>query len=414
MENKHLKIFKLVQHTPMWHFQSEEIGCCLRASEVKPKLDRFIAEKSGKPYSALNYKMSFIPSGKKKIINDSFFNQKGKKVNKFPLYFGNIKENTKKLILYPSDKATIEMRIFSLDTALLTEICEYINAFFACTSFGTRQDKGFGFFYPKDIEFNSSDASYCFDVPDIQGRFEELFNYIHYFHKMIRSGINERGVYYKSFMFHYARECGENWDKPVIRHHFQLFNPVYKHICGEPSTIAHIQDKFTARIEMIKDYSRLQNEEKYRNSHWIFRDALGLSNTQQWLAYNDTISIESANSNIKRFKSPITYRPVPMEGGRYRVFLYLSPIHPDYKEASFIIKNKPNIIKNKPKYGTPQLPMTDMKIYNKFSLDDYLDYVLNYCYSVNSISSNGRNSYVDYIFKKKDSKVNFRKINKSI
>ncbi|MEG1331776.1 MAG: hypothetical protein RSC97_10070, partial [Eubacterium sp.] len=40
------KVIHLTQITPLIHFQSEEPGACLRASEVKPKLDRFIMKRS--------------------------------------------------------------------------------------------------------------------------------------------------------------------------------------------------------------------------------------------------------------------------------------------------------------------------------------------------------------------------------
>lgn len=409
MENEHLKIIKLVQHTPMWHFQSQESGCCLRASEVKPKLDRFIAEKSGKPYAALNYKMSFKPLVRKRILKDSFFNHNGNKENLYPLYFGNIKANKKRLILYPNEEASIEMYLFSLNTNLLKEINEYINLFFACNSFGTRQDKGFGFFYPEGVVFDDSEASYFFDVPDIEGKYTELFNYIHYFHKMIRSGINEKGAYNKSFMYHYAQECGENWDKPVIRYYFQLLNPVYTYICGKGSTIPYIQDRFTVQEDMEKEYSRLDKEEKFRNSHWLFREALGLSNTQKWMAYNDTISIESTDKNIKRFKSPITYRPVPIGDGKYRIYLYLSPIDLNYKNTTFRIKNKPDSVRG---YGPPKPAMTNMKIYKDFSLEKYLDFVLDYCHAGKPIG-NGNNKYAEHIFQAQDGIVNFKKISKS-
>ena len=33
---------KLKQQTPMLHFQPDETGACLRGTEVKPKLDKFI------------------------------------------------------------------------------------------------------------------------------------------------------------------------------------------------------------------------------------------------------------------------------------------------------------------------------------------------------------------------------------
>lgn len=38
------KEYKLVQHTPLIHFQHSEPHACLRATEVKPKLDRFLIE----------------------------------------------------------------------------------------------------------------------------------------------------------------------------------------------------------------------------------------------------------------------------------------------------------------------------------------------------------------------------------
>lgn len=40
--------FTLKQHTPIIHFQHDQHGATLRATEVKPKLDRFILEKLGK------------------------------------------------------------------------------------------------------------------------------------------------------------------------------------------------------------------------------------------------------------------------------------------------------------------------------------------------------------------------------
>lgn len=37
--------YKLKQITPMIHFQADEVGATLRASEVKPRLDKFITDK---------------------------------------------------------------------------------------------------------------------------------------------------------------------------------------------------------------------------------------------------------------------------------------------------------------------------------------------------------------------------------
>jgi hypothetical protein len=64
--------FTLKQHTPLIHFQHEQAGATLRASEVKPKLDKFLIDKLGgidkarkehpdwfisKEHEAFNYKL---------------------------------------------------------------------------------------------------------------------------------------------------------------------------------------------------------------------------------------------------------------------------------------------------------------------------------------------------------------------
>lgn len=436
------KIITLVQHTPMWHFQSREAGCGLRATEVKPKLDRFMIGKTGREnlpasywidharseqadYFALNYKLSFIPAGKKEVIGSI-----REKKNLFPLFFGNIgtdREQKKELVYYPDG---IEMHIFCLNDGLLKLILSSLNAFFACTGFGTRQSKGFGLFYPrnnpeKENEANTFDfsgASYQFDVTlgsahlknvdemfatALENTFSELFKYIHYFHKMIRGGINEGGVYYKSLMYHYARakkdreEKRENWDKPVIRHHFQLYKNVYKTICGVSS---HPESGYHSRKEMKEEYVRLN---KGVNSKWLFREALGLSGNQMWKAYGDTIYIESEDPEINRFKSPILYRPVPRGEGNYSIYLYIlaieAQVHQRYYETTFRIRDK----------GGRADPLSGMQIYSGFSLSDYLDFVMQRCKE--GVKGEGTNpairQYVEPVFNEKD---NFRKIKKEL
>lgn len=42
---KYSRVFYLEQVTPMIHFQAKEEGAILRASEVKPRLDKYIVKK---------------------------------------------------------------------------------------------------------------------------------------------------------------------------------------------------------------------------------------------------------------------------------------------------------------------------------------------------------------------------------
>ena len=78
--------FTLKQHTPIIHFQSDQSGATLRATELKPKFDRFLMEqfeKEGVDYSsylirgqegALDYKVKIISSqGIKDLPNKSLY-----------------------------------------------------------------------------------------------------------------------------------------------------------------------------------------------------------------------------------------------------------------------------------------------------------------------------------------------------
>lgn len=415
--NKFSRVYHLKQVTPMWHFQSYEKGCCLCASEVKPKLDKFLSKKGlmfngngNVDQKSFDYKLSFVAPDENPVL-DNF---------KSPLFFGNTRNknddsrNDKQAVFYKNE---IIVKIFSFNNLVLNEIDKNIREFFLTTSFGTRQDKGFGCFVISDSTSDTrSDstileevASYVFKVQlaetsvadknDWEERtFYKLFNYILYFHKMIRSGINEpkykkegkeyvldeygkkvldekRTFYYKSFMYHYAKSLGETWDKPVIRHNFELFNDKYKRIC----------------------VSRNINEERYKSSKILFRDALGLATDQSWTKYKsmdsdrkfrvDQIKIRGqkriGNSDgydsVDRFKSPILYRPyLNLENSVNKVYLILDQdsLEKFKEDSSFVVSKEPD----KDCYAKKTYsPLSDMIIYKDFNLENYLDFVKDYC-----------------------------------
>lgn len=438
----HYRTIKLVQHTPMWHFQSKQKGCCLRASEVKPKLDRFLAEINHKEYTPLDYKMHFSVQSEPIELNETFTNKNGREMSNFPLFFGNMNNPDKKHLVYHNDKDhLIEMHLFSLDTSLLDSIVKVLPAFFACHSFGTRQDKGFGCFYPKansDNEnfkkFDNSGASYMFTTTPSKdgsptGVFKQLFKFIETFHKMIRSGVNyPKRTYCKSFMFFYADskkgEKGEkvHWDKPVIRHHFCLKHPRYESRCGHPVTG---RDSVPVQESMRKMYRELEalsknndGKNNRENNRWLFRDALGLASSQEWKDYNDTLNIagESKDANgkitsIKRFQSPILYRPVPNGDGSFTVYIYLKPIPETYRNADFTVTDNPG---RACLHRKPGQPLTGMKIYKDFKLDEYFEFIINFCNhpGVKIEGENNNDYYIKGLFinKQRDGKLNFRKV----
>lgn len=419
----------------MWHFQADTAGCVLRATEVKPKLDRFLRtkEKLDKSWfvkdreDALDYKLWFVAPDK----GPSELNGKH-----YPLFFGNMGgEQQKKLIFYNGE---IKMYLFSLNDALIKCIKRHLFEFFATHSFGTRQDKGFGFFFPVDIDgekgnFNQPfGAHYQFEYQwtDYGKKFQdpakrppyssweysyvETFKAIHYFHKLIRSGINEGKCYYKSLMYFYAQDKGKQWDKPTIRHHFQFYTKVYQSICGQlkppyqeiiPRRNRQPEVKvYYRREDMAKEFSAVDSESKL-----LFRDALGLASEQQWKAYKDSISIKAQDPDFARFKSPVMYRPV-IQGNKCRVYIHWDESSlAELKRQRFIISHKAEKrpeVENRP---DTIAPLTGMQVYGQFSLEDYFDFILKR-YEGGKITRGGDydNSYIKYIFSLNH--VNFRKV----
>lgn len=432
-DTAHYRTIDLVQHTPMWHFQSDQKGCCLRASEVKPKLDRFLAEINQKEYTPLDYKMHISVQCNPIELKETFKNKNGRKVSNFPLFFGNMNNPDEKHLVYHNNKDhPIQMHLFSLDSKLLDSIVKVLPAFFACHSFGTRQDKGFGCFYPQQDEENKKDfdysgASYMFTTTpskddSLTEIFKQLFKFIETFHKMIRSGVNyPKKTYCKSFMFCYADsmngEHGEKvrWDKPVIRHHFCLKHPKYESRCGETVTGSDAVPVQESMQEMYPELEALR-ENGYKNNRWLFRDALGLASSQEWKDYNDTLNIageskdaDGRNIPVKRFQSPILYRPVPNGDGSFTVYIYLKPIPETYRNADFTITDKPG--RNNPR-RQPEQPLTGMKIHKDFKLNEYFEFIINYCHHP-GVTIIGKDDYYIrglFINKQRDGKLNFRKV----
>lgn len=162
---------KLTQQTPMIHFQAREgmsAGLGPRATEVKPKLDRFAAlwykrhndkdlpdewmvefdeerkKKGKKPeHSALNYVLRITASSKEPVVQKPDNNVKS-------VYFGNMGENTaKKLQIFNTGPVSLYIRCFIPGLKKLLEDC--IETFFLMHNFGMRQDKGLGGFIPEGM-----------------------------------------------------------------------------------------------------------------------------------------------------------------------------------------------------------------------------------------------------------------------
>ena len=178
-----VKKYTLEQYTPHIHFQADEEGACLRASEVKPKLDKFLLSylsrkklfdsvpeewfivKEDENKRALNYKVSVCGIGTPTLI-DNFRNTS---------YFGNMGDsNDKKGVLYKSGlELTViagaqtenrRLNIGNNNYSLLGLVDYCLPAFFTFNCFGTRNTKGWGSYGIHSVKVNEK---YLLDFVDV-------------------------------------------------------------------------------------------------------------------------------------------------------------------------------------------------------------------------------------------------------
>ena len=236
---------QLEAQSPIIHFQHNQAGATLRASEVKPKLDRFLLNKmeqetgkrvavlkkdngyavmfTDKEHNALNYRMNFEVPGNAYWVEPGTF-----KPESYSIYYGNSgvhdeKEKKKAVFTNPV------MNLMCFNQVLRNYIEKYLVEFFAVTNFGTMQDKGFGSFMPKECLQKSGELTleetkrfaemlkqaagsvHCYSMSFVRVPEEinaknawctKVFKQIKDFYGIMKSGQNFGG-YSRSYLFQY-------------------------------------------------------------------------------------------------------------------------------------------------------------------------------------------------------------------
>lgn len=415
--------FTLKQHTPIIHFQRNQPEASLRASEVKPKLDKFIIENCFNNEFELCKQVltAYSPSKLKEDELKNRFNQEGfrsldykleiralninisevgfvqESKNKgiyweqqFPGFFANMgPENRLAPKCFSFTEDLINCRIFckniKLYNLLLAKV-ELFFIFFQTNNFGSRQSKGYGSFTL--FTFNNTKVTLelknklCFKIdnfPQVEDKYCDEFNnhgysgdkliwisqqkvvfeHIDLFYRTLRSGINyPRKFYFKSLMFHYAKNLNMQWDKKTIRTYFYsghsgfAAHPVYEEIL--------ITRKKPDGTVMYKP----DGEDRDQNT---FRDLLGLATEQEWSKYDDTIiktAKSAAGHPIERMKSPILFKPVrSMNNGSFIVYIFPLAIPTDFLGGEVSIKSKS---------FRPTIPDLKLSLPLSFNVKDYL------------------------------------------
>lgn len=334
------KEYKLVQHTPLIHFQHSEPHACLRATEVKPKLDRFLIEQLEKDdrfgdgrwkkwfvgdgsQQSFDYMMRITPNSEQvdrtqsieraiaKIKNQDYkhFHEIHKN------YFGNmasgnniqdtIRETFKESLFY-KDGLTLTIRCFIPE--LLTLIDEHIRGFFMMHNFGTRQRKGFGSFTvdistepnaPKGFDLVGKycpNAYYCKLNDNVSA--DALLDAVWVLSAFLRSGFNRgEGNYVRGFVFRYFQ---------------RVKNPLANDKAFVKQNVLHNVYNEATRGEHLHPYG---NNVRYRyvrgllgtNENSRFCRAPRGETREDRTVHN--IYIHSAEG-VERFPSPLLFKPI--------------------------------------------------------------------------------------------------------
>lgn len=319
----------LKQYTPIIHFQSFEDGATLRATEVKPKLDRFLIAKykltqksvegirakneyinwfNNSEKLSLDYKLRIIPRAenklylplayigrKKRDILTEYLNKKVSAsieiLSPTPYFanmgildfdrFGNITDESKpeELKYALHSRQNIKMVVSSFNTALIRGIGESIAEFFLRENFGARQNKGFGSFLVSEI--NNEPLSYP------HHNFKNLYLAKHQFQNNDVHGI-----------FNFITKQYDSLKRGLMGKKSRLFDYFYR------KDIIWEKDLFMA----LSGYNN-RNRETKRNARFV-RALLGLTEVFEFSKNRPSFEVVLNNPEIERYKSPVFFKVI--------------------------------------------------------------------------------------------------------
>lgn len=331
---KSIVSFELEQMTPMVHFQGEEDGAGIRASDLKPRFDAFLQryvydkiknytlsqeksddmDKISTSKHAFDYKVKIINSDKKTI---SFYKGKNRKGENtfYGSFYGELEDG--KSSFYNE----IKVIMISPHQDLRKIIKDYFPIFLAVNGFGLRNNKGYGYFKQK----NDNEDAIIENIKKYQSEENE------YIKKEGREN-KEKGIGIYQFTFLEKEKVKEKkihdiLDKVKIFH--QILKSGKKPISSLMLEKAEIEEGATLEKKALKlflkkveyDISALTKKGK-SDSHkdnfdnldkekiYYVRGLLGLAPFYEFNKVGATFNIEIKDKENFRFASPIKYLPI--------------------------------------------------------------------------------------------------------
>lgn len=323
--------FQLEQHTPIIQFELDQPEAVLRASEVKPAFDRYLAEcvngnqipeewlvpgeSAQATGSSFDYRMTIRRVGE--VITMPIHSPKklrdweGQAQAGFPGFFALLGEDEPNHVFRWTE--SLELSVKTLHQDLLEIVKAEFPKFLWVSNFGMRKTKGFGSFTVAKTEkpigkvpgIEGDFASFSFSVQaasvnpsgtskwggietlDVDSKrrktlhnqfvsWYEIFTQVNDLHRVMRSGWSKRDRGgFPALSARYAENEGYAIEKKVLQK------------AMDPST----------RVEPTGRDRAL-------------RELFGLSNDQEWMSYKAKVAVEATSEEIGRFPSPILYKPV--------------------------------------------------------------------------------------------------------
>ena len=403
--NSHKHKFQLEQLTPILHFQPEQDGAAVRASEMKPKLDRFILEYCGDDVSkevmeewiqasseensnklpSLAYKMN-IYTGEKE------FPWEGR--DRYPGgFFGNVRTPGRNIGVLGILSQDVEVEITCYSDSLLDKIKEVFPVFLAVTNFGTRQRMGYGSFRLKGEEWNREELIrkyaermtenkvlvYSFQCPGENTDADVALDMIKDFHQHLKSGVRSRDYDANCSLLlkQYAAEKDDNsvnekkaMKAALARAEVYNIEKLSRQRNGE-ETLRRVPLRSVVYKRGIFGFA---GQYEFRS---VYRKTERRNINEQGCTVIFQLKAKSEKGTIKRFPSPITYSA---EQGKIYMIVRLDHINQllDYDPHIMLINQKEKIKLRGP--GRPDVKNgaakpIHMNLPKNFDVKDFFEFV---------------------------------------
>jgi hypothetical protein len=312
----------LKQHTPLIHFQHDQDGATLRATEVKPKLDRYLIKKySLTEKETRNGHEVIIP---KKGYENWFSNTEKLSLDyKIRIASPKVPATAVQIKLVTEDETGLVFNdniILTAHTAsekIYFAIKESVTAFFIRNNFGKRQSKGLGGFTLMETskeQFLTELKKLGTDVYEYRNGLttgQDFYQIITRQWRTLKSG-TQIGRYVKSKLFKYMSGKGYRWEKRLIKVSIIDRPADFPYNLQNTSGYEPLDNSFDdEELSDGEGYFGWDDNTEIDFGYYFIRAFLGLPELFEFRTDQRNVVYQiliKAKDGAERFKSPVTFK----------------------------------------------------------------------------------------------------------